>query len=199
MQKTDSAQVLELVKTYNFATMIVSLDRGLQISHLPFHYVQNDGAFGTLYAHMAIANRQARSLKEGAEVTVIFQGPHSYISPAWYAPKPDNVPTWNYTAVHMRGPAKVISDGVEAFAQMRELVELHDSVFTLDLTEEDRDDMMQAICVFKIEVANIDAKFKLSQNRSEFDQGNVIKHLKKGSPLDQETARYMENTKKSDS
>ena len=195
-EPTDSASVLELVKSYNFATMIVILNGAPLISHLPFHYVPEEGQNGTLYAHMAIANRQARSLKEGADVTVIFQGPHSYISPTWYAPAADNVPTWNYAVVHMHGKALVTKDNVEAYAQMRTLVELHDQVFKLDLSEKDRDEMLREICVFKIDVAKIDAKFKLSQNRSAFDQKSVIEHLKNGSPLDRAQVLGLSSTRR---
>ncbi len=198
-EPTDSASVLELVKTYNFATMIVSLNGALLVSHLPFHYVPKEGEHGTLYAHMAIANRQAHSLKESVDVTVIFQGPHSYISPTWYAPAADNVPTWNYAVVHMHGKAQVTQDSVEAYQQLKTLVELHDQVFKLNLSDEDRNGMMREICVFKIDVTKIDAKFKLSQNRSEFDRNSVIEHLQMGSSLDKETAKFMERTKKSDS
>lgn len=54
-EPTDSANVLALVKSYNFATMINILNGAPLISHLPFHYVPEDGEHGTLYAHMAIA------------------------------------------------------------------------------------------------------------------------------------------------
>lgn len=138
-------------------------------------------------------------MKEGADVTVIFQGPHSYISPTWYAPAADNVPTWNYAVVHMHGRTQVIQDSVEAYEQMKTLVELHDQAFKLNLADGDREGMMREICVFRIKVAHIAAKFKLSQNRSAFDQQSVIEHLMIGSSLDHETAKFMERTKKSDS
>jgi transcriptional regulator len=198
-EPTDSASVLELVKTYNFATLLVTLNSKPLISHLPFHYMPDEGTHGTLYAHMAIANRQARCLKDDADVTVIFQGPHSFISPTWYTPAADNVPTWNYSVVHMHGKAQVINDDVDAYAQMKALVELHDSEFELNLSDKDRVGMLREICVFKIGVEAIDAKFKLSQNRSQADQDSVIKHLKMGSVLDQETAKFMARMKKSDS
>ncbi len=192
LEQPGSERVIELVKTYNFATMIVTRLGAPVISHLPFHYVADDGTNGTLYGHIAVANQQVRDLKGGADVTVIFQGPHAYISPTWYAPLPDNVPTWNYAVVHMHGKSEIISDEGEAYRQMQTLVELHDKAFKLNLSDKDRLALLSAICVFKIAVEKIDAKFKLSQNRSEFDRRSVIEHLKTGSFLERETARLME-------
>src|SRR5690349_18759207 len=98
---------------YPFATLISTHD-GLQVSHLPF--LRAEGPDGlVLLGHMARANPHWRSL-QGREATVLFQGPHGYVSPSWYE-EAQAVPTWNYAAVHATGLVTLIEE-TEALLQM---------------------------------------------------------------------------------
>ncbi len=182
----------DLVTQYNFATLIAVVDGLPVISHLPFLYDSTFGTHGLLSAHMARTNPQWRSFKADTKVTVIFQGPHAYVSPRWYAPQPDNVPTWNYAVVHMTGAPRIIQDQDSAFALMGRLVKQHDPRWELSLGAKDRQDLPNEIVVFEIAVTEIDAKFKLSQNRSEGDRKSVIEHLALGpSDLERQTSALM--------
>lgn len=91
----------EFIKSYSFGTLFSDTEGGLQASHLPFLLDEKMGTQGVLAGHMAKANSHWQSLS-GQEVLVVFQGPHVYISPAWYE-EPETVPTWNYVAVHVYG------------------------------------------------------------------------------------------------
>src|SRR3546814_19219053 len=104
---TDRDRIAEVMRTYDFALLVtapptVSGGRA-QASHLPFLYeppqgLAGEGAEGTLYGHMARANPQwqdfAGLATAGQEALVVFQGPHSYISPTWYETEQPTVPTW---------------------------------------------------------------------------------------------------------
>lgn len=188
----DTKQATEIMRGYGFATLLSIKDGAPLISHLPFLYDESQGPFGILVAHMARAKPQWRLFKDNPAVTVIFQGPHAYVSPRWYEFKADNVPTWNYAVVHAHGNAKVIADPEQAYLTLQKLVQHHDGEWTLDLSEKDRQEMLNEIVVFQIEVTKLDCKFKLSQNRSNVDQANVAKHLAQSQHQDErETAALM--------
>lgn len=170
-----------LIERYNFATLLTYRDGSPVVSHLPFLLDKTRGEHGTLLAHMARANPQWKTFSSEAEALVIFQGPHAYISPQWYAPKPDNVPTWNYAVVHAYGTPRVIDPEGEAYPVMQRLVRHHDQNWNLELSEQDRREMLREIVVFEIELKKIEAKFKLNQNRSEKDVENVARGLSQSS------------------
>ena len=93
---------------------------GVQASHLPLLLAPDEGEFGTLYGHFARANPHWRDLQGGAEALAVFSGPDAYISPGWYPAKAEHgkvVPTWNYIAVHARGPVELI-EGPERLLQI---------------------------------------------------------------------------------
>ncbi len=96
----DSATLQDFMDEFNFATMVTGRDSELTASHIPFLLDRSVGPYGALRAHIAIRNPQLKDLQSGDQALVIFQGPHSYVSPSWYV-NPENVPTWNYTVVHL--------------------------------------------------------------------------------------------------
>ena len=87
------------IRQNSFGTLVSEQDGELVASHLPFLLDPERGPYGTLVAHMARANPHWQAFDGDAEALAIFQGPHAYISPSWYATE-QSVPTWNYTAVH---------------------------------------------------------------------------------------------------
>lgn len=186
------ALIVELVAQYNFATLI-TIDAGRTVvSHLPFIFLPEVGPEGTLVAHMARANPQGKTLRAGCEALVIFQGPHSYVSSSWYADQPDNVPTWNYAVVHMSGVPEIVGGEDQAFSEMLNLVKSNDPELVLNLSDTDRQELLQSIRVFKIPVTKVEAKFKMSQNRSEEDRTSIIDHLAAGGADQRATAAFMQ-------
>jgi hypothetical protein len=99
-KEEDLVKLHDFIQEYNFAVLISMNDGRCSVSHLPLLLDKTRGQFGTLIGHMARANSQWKEL-ESAEVTCVFNGPHGYISPSWYA-NSLNVPTWNYAVVHTR-------------------------------------------------------------------------------------------------
>src|SRR5258705_63406 len=95
------------MEQFSFASLVTQHEGNLIASHIPFVLDRDAGASGRLRGHVAVRNPQLAHLKSGSEALVMFQGPHAYISPSWYAAQ-ENVPTWNYIAVHAYGRARML-------------------------------------------------------------------------------------------
>jgi transcriptional regulator len=109
----------------------------------------------------------------------VFQGPHSYISPTWYAP-PSVVPTWNYAAVHAYGRPTLIHDVEQLKAMVLQLVRFQEGNNIIpDLETAFPHHLMQAIVGMEIPIERLEGKFKFSQNKSTADQQGVIAALSK--------------------
>jgi transcriptional regulator len=150
---------------------------------------------------MARANPQwrdfARLAEAGREALVVFQGPHSYISPTWYGAGPPNVPTWNYVAVHAYGLPRVIDDAAQVRALLERLVETHESKLsppwsTAGLTETSMAGMQRGLVAFEIPVSRLEAKAKLSQNKTVAQLAAATTVLEGAeAPLARQTAAWM--------
>jgi transcriptional regulator len=173
----DPAQQQALMADNPFAQLITVDGDGLpHASHLPFLC---DGA--RLDGHMAKANPQWQHFQSGREVLVIFSGPHGYISPSWYSGEP-NVPTWNYTALHVYGRPCLIEGAAAKKARQAHLVEVMESGFAepwvMALPEKYEQGMLVGIVTFEIEITRMEGKAKLSQNRKPVDQQSAIAGLR---------------------
>ena len=83
-----------------------SIDRPIG-THIPMELDKDENGNDILLGHISKANPQWNSFRDDQEVLAIFSGPHSYISSSWY--EEENVPTWNYIAVHVYGSIKLIT------------------------------------------------------------------------------------------
>ena len=159
-------------------------------THTPFVLSDN----GLLLGHIAKANPQWKSWRNGSTVKVIFTGPHSYISPRYYVSE-FAVPTWNYTAVSVVGSITVIQDEDIVLSFLDSLVaenESSDSPWKLDRSDERYMNLLFSIVVFSISMDRVDASFKLNQNKTEEDQFKVIRSLESsGCPFDSSVASLM--------
>lgn len=178
--EAELASLHAFMRTHSFATVVTTLDGKPYASHLPLFLESGLGAQGSLIGHMAKANPHWQELQAGAEILVMFHGPHAYVSPAWYAAKSMVVPTWNYMAVHAYGKAHILSQE-ELVQALHKLVDENESSYEqpwkLELTQEMREKMLGTIVGFEIELSGIEGKFKLSQNRPREDQKRVIEKL----------------------
>lgn len=198
-----SELIYQIIKEYSFATIITQSADGPFISHLPLLLESNDGK-PALLGHCAKANPQWMQFAAGEKVTAIFHGPNSYISPAWYQPKADNVPTWNYATVHARGTASITSTPEEAFDVLQRTTHQFETEYKTgwELPEEPNEELnhlLRHIVAFRIEVENIQAKFKLSQKQNSLDRNNVIENLSKMSKPQREVAKLMRDVMKESS
>ena len=175
----DLAELQDFMEQFNFATLVTQRDGDFTASHLPFLLDRNAEPYGVLRAHVAIRNPQLEDLRSGSQALVIFQGPHSYISPAWYV-KPENVPTWNYTAIHAYGVPK-IGDQAATIALLKDLVRNHEKAFEspwdFDPNAAWIQKLLPEIAGFEIRIEKLQGKFKLNQNRTAADREGVIEVL----------------------
>ncbi len=109
------------MREYSFAALVTQQEGVPFASHLPFLLDAGQGPYGTLLAHMARANPQWHALDGAQEVLVIFQGPHTYISPSWYE-NANTVPTWNFAAVHAGGKLEPVVDEAALYDLLSTLI-----------------------------------------------------------------------------
>lgn len=173
---TDRQEIISFVEKNGFAQLISLVEGKLFSTHMPF-LVKND--LTLLQGHFARTNPQWHSI-EGQQVMVTFLGPHGYISPSWYSSP--GVPTWNYQAVHVYGRCTIFHDQDRLRSLVDELVARYESAFATPWVPEYQPQLLQGIVGVDIEVTEIQAKYKLNQNRSQADRLGVIRHLdEKGS------------------
>jgi transcriptional regulator len=197
-QFPDEQEVVAFMQRYSFATIVTTIG-GLPVAtHLPF-LVKQENEKIILQSHFAKANPQWKAITEGTSL-VIFTEPHAYISPGNYETE-KNVPTWNYIAVHAYGKAKLL----ESVEEKAELLKHTINTFEVDyfkqwqsLPEDYKLKMMNGITAFEIEVTDLQAKKKLSQNRTDKEVQNIIHSLEKSEDTTvSEIAEYMKDLKKS--
>ncbi|HEX3684504.1 MAG TPA: FMN-binding negative transcriptional regulator [Bryobacteraceae bacterium] len=178
-REEDVGVLQDHMQRFNFATLVTQENGSMIASHLPFVLERNAGPYGALRAHLAKKNPQYEHLQSGSEALVIFQGPHAYISPTWYANQ-RNVPTWNYAVVHAYGTPRLLGDA-ELIELLAKLVQEHERPapqgWEFDPEQPWIGHMLRAIAGFEIPITNLQGKFKLNQNRTPEDRRGVIETL----------------------
>ena len=172
----------QLIREHSFGTLVSEVEGAPFATHLPFLLHAERDTPAVLRGHMARANPHWQSLTPETEVLVLFQGPHAYVSPSWYETE-KMVPTWNYTAVHAYGRARLLEDTASLLALLAAAVNTYEAgrpePWSLErLPEEFVTSLTRAIVGFEIEITRLEGKFKLSQNRSEADRNGVIHGLR---------------------
>ncbi len=174
--------------------MLVSTHHGeFLTTHLPFSIVQTQPRV-VLCAHMAKANSHWRAL-EGEKALVVFRGVHGYISPRWYTRPSQDVPTWNYIAVHCTGVVRIAAESQKAQILGRLADQMEGASaqpWSVDMLAANYFARQAAgIVGFFVEVSNIESKFKLSQNRKPADRNGAIAALAAGDAAQRALAAAM--------
>lgn len=174
----DLASAIAFMRANPFVVLISSTDEGPFATHVPV-VIRENGDNLVLRGHVAKANPHWRYLEQKPHCLTIFHGPHAYISPSNYTTQ-ENVPTWNYGAVHAYGDARVYSAPEDLLNMLHDLIPTFEAAYQQQwesLSEAYRTRMLSHIVGFEINVTKIEAKFKLSQNRTPEEQQNVIDAL----------------------
>jgi len=187
--------IARLMHDSAFATLVTPAAPEPFISHLPLCWLPDCEPHGTLIGHFARGNPHA-DRAEAAESIALFHGPHAYVSPSWYADPAAAVPTWNYAVVHAHGTIALARDPAASQAILDLLIHRFESAraapWRLALTPSRLDAMVGAIIGFRLRIRRIEAKFKLSQNRSGEDRSRVAAALDaEGHPDAAATAAWM--------
>jgi len=173
--------VKKFIDEHGFATVVTVGDTGEPIiNHIPVVFENDSKEY--LVGHMSRHNPQWRSFIKNPKATLLFHGPHSYITPKWYRSGRD-VPTWNYTVVHLLGSIELIEKYNDQIRILQQITKHFESFEKTQWLFELPDDLLDptsltgAIVSFRFKINKIEAKFKLSQNRSVNDQQGIIQGL----------------------
>jgi transcriptional regulator len=187
---TDLTQVAEFVDAAQSATLVTFDGTRPVATLLPVIWerpaVLADGAWGRLLGHIAIANDQWRTAAPGAQALAIVTGPQAYISPSWYESKARHgrvVPTWNYEVVHLAGDVTFHQDTEWLRDLVTRLTSRHEGGrahpwSVSDAPPEYVNGQLRAIVGVELTISSVEAKQKLSQNRSELDRAGVVAGLR---------------------
>ncbi|GAB3840482.1 FMN-binding negative transcriptional regulator [Hymenobacter jeollabukensis] len=174
----DQAAVVAFMQRYSFATLVTAAAGPPTATHLPFTVRHSAAGEVVLTAHLARANAQWRELTAGPAL-VIFSEPHAYVSPRHYE-QAQNVPTWNYIAVHAYGPVQLLEAEADKRRVLEDLIEATEPDYLPQwqgLPAGYQQRMLGAIVAFELTVKDLQAKYKLSQNRTAQEQQNLAAAL----------------------
>lgn len=183
---TDKLEIVDFMRQFSFATIITSENNYPVASHLPFLIsLEQDKII--LTSHFAKVNEQWKDI-EKSKVLVIFSEPHAYISPKNYD-KELNVPTWNYISVHAYGQGTLITEKQKVIDLLENTIETYEMGYKKQwnsLPEDYKLKMLQGIVGFNIVVTDLQAKKKLSQNKTANEQTKIIDSLAKSSDTNEQ-------------
>jgi transcriptional regulator len=178
-KEEDEQKLIAFMQAHSFATLVSANNANIRATHLPFVIEQRAEKI-VLVTHLAKANPQWKEFAE-TELLVIFQGPHGYVSPIHYEKK-QNVPTWNYIAVHAYGKATLIEEPLKAIAVLEKMIATYEAGYYEQwkaLPPNYVNGMLKEIMAFEIEVTRLEGKFKLSQNKNKNERQNIIDSFEK--------------------
>lgn len=188
-RKTPDKVNLGFARDRGFGVLSVNGEAGPLTAHIPFA-LSDDGKTADL--HLLRSNPITRALGQPARAVIAVSGPDSYISPDWYGVD-DQVPTWNYVAVHLRGtltqlPADALRASIDTLAAQFEDRLLPKAPWTNDkMPPETLAKMMRMIVPFRFDVESVDGTWKLGQNKPDAARQSAAKHVQ-GYGIGQETA-----------
>lgn len=183
-RQTDLPALFGLLRDFPFATVVCPDPAGGAplATHAPVEVGEGGAGEAVLHLHVARANPQGAALAAGLPVRVVFQGPHHYISPAWY--DHPNVPTWNYLAVHVLGRPRELR-GEELRRVMSQLTRRYEAangeraVLMESLPADYVERQLRGIVGVEVTIEQITGAWKLSQNRDATNFAAVIAELER--------------------
>ncbi len=188
----DQQEAIAFMQRYSFATIVTVKDGFPSATHLPFLVKQRDDKI-ILLSHFAKANPQSADIINN-NALVIFIEPHAYISPKHYE-KVESVPTWNYLAVHAYGKCILLDGEENKAALLKETIQCYEADYLkqwYSLPGTFKQNMMKGIVAFEIVVDNLQAKKKLSQNKTEKERESIINELNNAeNATEKDIAAYM--------
>lgn len=189
------SEVRNFLTKNSFGILVSQVDGKPWATHIPLELDMDKEGNDILVSHIAKANPQWKQFSETTEVLCIFNGPHSYVSSSWYAE--EEVPTWNYIAVHVYGTLKII-DEQAVIASMHKLVDKYEqqSECPVSINNLSAKTMRQVkgVVGFEIKITQIQAAKKLSQGREE-DHPRIIEELEKQDSQAVAVAKAMKTNK----
>jgi transcriptional regulator len=189
--EADAATIDALLRSARAADLVTPTANGLVATTLPLLFDPEAGPAGSLLGHVSRANDHWRADPTG-ESLAILRGADGYVSPGWYAAKREHgrvVPTWDYTLAHVHGRLLVHDDPDWLASLVRRLTDLHEAGLARPWSVDDAPaefvaGQLRGIVGLELVVSRVEAKAKLSQNRSPADIDGVVAGLREAG-LDQ--------------
>jgi transcriptional regulator len=177
-ENKEISSIIDFIKHHAFGILVSHSAHKMVATHLPLEFSPDNKK---LFGHISRANQQWKNFEGQPEVLAIFTGPHAYISSSWY--DHENVPTWNYIAAHVYGKISII-EGEELYQSLTRLTDKYEAassrpVSVNNMTPEYVRKSIQGLVGFEIAITNIEATFKLSQNRDQKNFQSIIHELEK--------------------
>lgn len=173
----DLNEIKDFLKSNSFGILVNQVDGKPWATHIPLELAIDSEGNDILVGHIAKANPQWKYFQEDAQVLCIFNGPHSYVSSSWYTE--EEVPTWNYIAVHVYGTLKIQSEEA-LLGSLHKLVDKYERDSKEPVSSRDMSPktmrQIKGVVGFEINVEDIQATYKLSQGR-EHDHPKIITEL----------------------
>ncbi|HEU4552442.1 MAG TPA: FMN-binding negative transcriptional regulator [Chitinophaga sp.] len=178
-QETNWQEIAGFIRHNSFG-MLINVAAGTPLAtHIPIELEERADGAAVLKGHIAKENPQWQAFGNGPGLA-IFTAPHAYISSSWY--EKGKIPTWNYIAVHIYGPMRILTDQ-EMLASLEQMMNRYEAasehpVSLHDIPGKELHNNLKAIVGFELTVADVQARYKLSQNKNDHDYYSVIRHLK---------------------
>lgn len=182
----DHALAREIIAKHPFATLVTAAAGGMQVTHLPL-LLQGEALVG----HVARPNPHWQSFGEG-ETVAIFHGPHAFVSRGWYTDPAGNVPTWNYAVVHVAGRPELLGPE-QTLAAVTDLSARFEPPCLPPVDAGYRDRLLKGIIAFRLPLARVEVKTKMSQNKPAAERAGIVAGLRAAGDAESlATAEWME-------
>ncbi|MDA0220762.1 MAG: FMN-binding negative transcriptional regulator [Proteobacteria bacterium] len=181
----DTPAIHNAMDAVGLALLVTATAAGPVATHLPLLLVREEGEFGTLYGHVARANRHWQAEGIG-EALAVFQGADGYVTPSWYPTKAETgrvVPTWNYLAVHAGGPVTFVEDRDRLLDVVTRLTERQEAPRARPWSVEDAPadhiaTLLRAIVGLRLPIRTLQASFKMNQTKQDRDRRGALEGLR---------------------
>lgn len=199
--ESDQSFIKDFVRRHGFGLLVTWDGKRPLATQLLFHLMES-GSDMLLFGHLSRANPQWKTFEQTPEALAVFEGPHAYVSAAWYSIP--SAPTWNYVTVQMYGTARAIENHDQLYELLKHLVELQEQGtpegerYGIDAMPKDvLRNMTDSVVGFTFKVTTVECAAKLSQNRNAKDYRNIISKLReRGDPNSTAIAEQMEYREK---
>lgn len=178
-RQTPAAESLAFARHRGFGTLCINGESGPLLAHVPFLVTETEGLVALV--HLARSNPIARAVLPTPAVIAVT-GPESYISPDWYGAE-DQVPTWNYVAVHLRGrlealPPETLRPMVDDLSALFEARLLPKTPWTSGkMSNGSMERMLRMILPFRLVIEAVDGTWKLGQNKTPEQRAGAVAGL----------------------
>lgn len=188
----NSSEIKEFISHNSFGILVNQVDGKPWATHIPLELDIDSDGNDILVGHIAKVNPQWKYFEENKQVLCIFNGPHSYVSSSWY--QKEEVPTWNYIAVHVYGTLKIQKEEA-LLSSLHKLVDKYEknSKEPISIHGMSPKTMRQikGVVGFEINIEDIQATYKLSQGRVH-DHKKIVEELEERDAGSKAVAKAMQ-------